>query len=131
MARPDPLFAQVHPLVEPHAERVRLREELLSSISHELRTPLSSVIGYTEVVLSGEAGELNAEQQLMLSRVATNGERLLRLIEGLLDAASVRHEQGDGAVVDVIDVIDPVCRELQRAEAEACAPPVPRPSGSA
>jgi signal transduction histidine kinase len=76
--------------------------ELFSSISHELRTPLTSVIGYTEVLLSGEAGELNDEQVVMLGRVSVNGERLLELIEGLLGAA---HERAaGGGTVDVADV---------------------------
>jgi signal transduction histidine kinase len=136
MRRPELSSQWVPPLVEPvvepgDAERARLREELLSSISHELRTPLSSVIGYTEVVLSGDAGELSEEQQMMLNRVAVNGERLLHLIEGLLDAAAVRHEQSDGGAVDVIDVIDPVCRELDRVKDASSGPAVPRRLGPA
>ena len=40
----------------------RLRRETIGSIDHELRTPLTSVIGYTEIVLSGEVGDLNETQ---------------------------------------------------------------------
>ena len=79
---------------------------MIASISHELRTPLTSVVGFSEVLLSGDAGELNAEQMAMLGRVAANGERLLALIEGLLCAASDRAAKvEDGDAVDVIEVM--------------------------
>ncbi len=97
------------------------RAELFSSISHELRTPLTSVIGYTEVLLSGDAGELNDEQVSMLARVSVNGERLLELIEGLLGAAHERTAGGEP--VDVADIFLKVfmasCEHGSRAPAYA------------
>ena len=94
------------------------RAELFSSISHELRTPLSSVIGYTEVLLSGDAGDLNDEQIAMLARVSLNGERLLELIEGLLGFA---HERVSVAgTVDMADVFLKVI--LASCEADDQAP---------
>jgi signal transduction histidine kinase len=89
-------------------QQTRDRSELLSSISHELRTPLTSVIGYTEILLGQDAGELNAEQAAMLERVAANGERLFELIDGLLSAANERNLDGDS--VDVSDVVSQVVR---------------------
>jgi signal transduction histidine kinase len=89
-------------------EVVAERAELLSSISHELRTPLTSVIGYTEVLLGGDTGDLTDEQVAMLARIASNGARLLELIEGLLCAANDRNLHG--ATVDVSDVVLEVVR---------------------
>ncbi|MCW2849587.1 MAG: multi-sensor signal transduction histidine kinase [Marmoricola sp.] len=99
-------------------EQSHKRAELFSSISHELRTPLTSVIGYTEVLLSGDAGQLNDEQIAMLGRVSVNGERLLELIEGLLGFA---HERASvSGTVDMADVFLQVM--LASCEADEPAP---------
>ncbi len=106
----DPAAPTSRPPEREHAqrctERAQLRLELIASISHELRTPLTSVVGYSEVLLSGDAGELNAEQMAMLGRVASSGERLLHLIESLLCAATDHAGKvEDGDAVDVIEVV--------------------------
>jgi signal transduction histidine kinase len=88
----------------------------MASISHELRTPLTSVVGFTEVLLSGDAGILNEEQAALLQRVASNGDRLLALIEGLLSASSERMARCEaGGAVDVADVIFEVVGQAQSA----------------
>jgi signal transduction histidine kinase len=79
------------------------RRELIASVSHELRTPLTSVVGYTEMVLGGEAGPLNPEQTQMLERVALNGVRLLELIQELVSATSECLVEGHS--VDMADLV--------------------------
>jgi signal transduction histidine kinase/ActR/RegA family two-component response regulator len=63
--------------------------EFLSLMSHELRTPLQAIIGYTEVVI--EDLKLNDDQIHVkdLTRVINNSERLLKLINGVLDLAKI------------------------------------------
>jgi len=63
--------------------------EFLSLMSHELRTPLQAIIGYTEVVI--EDLKLNNDHLHIkdLMRVITNSERLLKLINGVLDLAKI------------------------------------------
>jgi signal transduction histidine kinase len=63
--------------------------EFLSLMSHELRTPLQAIIGYTEVVI--EDLKLNDDQLHIkdLTRVINNSERLLKLINGVLDLAKI------------------------------------------
>lgn len=63
--------------------------EFLSLMSHELRTPLQAIIGYTEVVI--EDLKLNDDQIHIkdLTRVINNSERLLKLINGVLDLAKI------------------------------------------
>jgi PAS domain S-box-containing protein len=60
------------------------KTDFLSSVSHELRTPLASVLGYTEMLEDGAAGELSQKQVDLVSRIDRNGRRLLALIEDLL-----------------------------------------------
>ena len=59
----------------------------VSSVSHELRTPVTSVVGYTEMLLDGMGGDVNADQRDMLGRIRRNGQRLMVLIEDLLTAS--------------------------------------------
>ena len=77
----------------------RLKDEFLSLVSHELRTPLTSIRGYLDLVLDGEAGELNPEQRRFLDAVERNSGRLLRLVGDLLfvaqaDAGRLSLERG-------------------------------------
>ena len=65
----------------------RLKDEFLSLVSHELRTPLTSIRGYLDLVLQGEAGEVNPEQRRFLEAVERNSGRLLRLVGDLLFVA--------------------------------------------
>jgi len=67
----------------------RLKSEFLATMSHELRTPMNAVIGYTEIMLAGMTGEMNAEQNDYLNRVLTNAEHLLSLINDVLDLSKI------------------------------------------
>ncbi len=67
----------------------RHKSEFLANISHELRTPLQAIIGYTDLVreeLDMEGMEENAEE---LERVITNAQRLLTMINNILDMAKI------------------------------------------
>jgi signal transduction histidine kinase/CheY-like chemotaxis protein len=76
-----------------HARQVdRMKTEFVSLVSHELRTPLTSIKGYTEMVLDGDAGEINDEVQDYLGVVFKNAERLVALVNDLLDIS--RMESG-------------------------------------
>ena len=70
-------------------ELSRLKSNFLATVSHELRTPLTSVIGYSEMLLAGLAGELNDEQKDYLKTILEKGESLLRLISSILDLSRI------------------------------------------
>jgi signal transduction histidine kinase len=71
----------------------RLKSNFLATVSHELRTPLTSIIGYSEMLESGMAGELNEEQREFVDTIRGKGDHLLQLISSLLDLSKL--EQGN------------------------------------
>ncbi len=67
----------------------RLKSNFIATVSHELRTPLTSVIGYSEMLLEGMAGELTPEQQEYVTTILEKGENLLSLIGQVLDLSRI------------------------------------------
>jgi signal transduction histidine kinase len=66
----------------------------------ELRTPLTSIHGYLDLLIEGEAGEITGEQRRFLSIAERNTDRLRRLVDDLLlvselDAGKLRLELGN------------------------------------
>jgi two-component system, NarL family, sensor histidine kinase BarA len=68
-------------------ESNRLKGEFLATMSHELRTPLNSILGFSEVLLS--SNHLNDKQKRWVGNIQTSGERLLNLINDILDLAKI------------------------------------------
>ena len=64
-------------------EANRLKTEFVSMVSHELRTPLTSIQGYAELLLEDE--RIAGEERESLTLVKKNADRLLALINDLLD----------------------------------------------
>lgn len=65
------------------------KSEFLSLMSHELRTPLQAIIGYTEVVIEELKLVDDTHHLNDLNRVIHNSERLLKLINSVLDLAKI------------------------------------------
>jgi PAS domain S-box-containing protein len=63
----------------------QLKSQFLSTVSHELRTPLTSIRGYTELLVDNQPSQLTPAEQRMINIIDRNSERLLSLIESLLD----------------------------------------------
>ncbi len=69
------------------------KNEFVSTVSHELRTPTTSIVGYTEMLRDGSAGEPTDEQLPMLDAIARNGTRLIAVASDLLTISEL--ESGD------------------------------------
>jgi len=67
----------------------RLKTEFLSVVSHELRTPLTSISGSLALMAAGVTGELPSQALTMIEIAHRNSERLVRLINDLLDLQKI------------------------------------------
>jgi len=91
---------RVEELTEANEEMTRLNEELarinqfkdefMANMSHELRTPLNSIIGFSEILVDGLAGDINEEQQEFINNILSSGKHLLLIINDILDMSKIR-----------------------------------------
>jgi signal transduction histidine kinase len=76
------------------AERLReaeqAKEEFFSHISHELRTPLTSVHEATRLLLDRVPGPLEPRQARLVEIIRLSSERLLRLVNHILEMSRLR-----------------------------------------
>ncbi len=63
----------------------RTKDEFLSIVGHELRTPLTSIRGALGLLAGGVLGELDQDAQNMVGVAVLNTERLMRMINDILD----------------------------------------------
>lgn len=63
--------------------------EFLATMSHELRTPLNSIIGFSDMMLGGTAGDLNEKQIRYMNHISKGGKHLLELINDILDLSKI------------------------------------------
>ena len=68
----------------------RLKDEFISTVSHELRTPLTSIRGSLGLLSSGILGEVNDKVANLLRIALTNSDRLVRLINDILDLERIQ-----------------------------------------
>ena len=67
----------------------RMKSDFVSHVSHELRTPLAAIKGSVDNMLDGITGMINDKQQQYLFRIRNNTDRLIRLINDLLDISRI------------------------------------------
>ena len=99
----------------------RLKSEFISSVSYELRTPLNTIIGFAEILENLYFGALNPRQVEYCRGILESSERLLSIIDDMLDLASI--EAGkmalEFAAVDpgaLIDEAAAVMQDMARAQ---------------
>ena len=93
---------------------------MISTVSHELKTPVAAMMGYADLLEDGIAGEINFRQLEYLEKIQIQGERLLKLINEILDFS--RLEAGrmslylqtvniEEALKDIIEIVMPFINE--------------------
>lgn len=68
----------------------RLKDEFISTVSHELRTPLTSIRGALGLLTSGILGDVNEKAENLLRIALANSDRLVRLINDILDLERIQ-----------------------------------------
>jgi signal transduction histidine kinase len=63
------------------------KSQFLANMAHELRTPLNGILGFADVLANTMAEELSAEEREWAQEVLQEGEKLLGLINAVLDLA--------------------------------------------
>jgi len=91
----------------------RMKDEFISVISHELRTPLTSLHSALKILATGRLGTLSSEGQQMLAIADESTERLVRLVNNVLDLQRIE----SGKVVMERQACDAASLMTQAAEA--------------
>lgn len=86
----------------------KLKRDFISIVSHELRTPLTSIRGSLALLVSGALGEFNEKAKKMLDIANSNCDRLLILINDILDVEKIEtgKMQFHFKVINLIDLIE-------------------------
>ena len=71
----------------------RAKSEFLANVSHELRTPLTAILGFSELLVSGDDGPLNPRQHEDAVTILENSRRLLELIDDLIDISRIESDR--------------------------------------
>jgi PAS domain S-box-containing protein len=100
--------------VSSEREVDKAKTEFVSLASHQLRTPLSAINWYAEMLLDEDAGKLNKEQKEYLEEIYTGNQRMVDLVNALLNVS--RLELGtfviEPSMVDLKSVAENVLKEL-------------------
>ena len=85
---PTRMLGVVHDITE-RTLLDKSKSEFISTVSHELRTPLTSIKGSLGLIKSGAIGDLPDKIQSMLDIAYNNSERLVLLINDILDIEKI------------------------------------------
>lgn len=108
-------LAQEKQVTDRLAQLDETKNDFLSTVSHELRTPITSIIGYSQLLLSDDSGTLPPSHQQIVQRIERNGRRLMGLIEDMMtmsqfEMADVRFRESTfdlrAAVSNAIETVD-------------------------
>lgn len=67
----------------------RLKSEFIANVSYQLRTPLNAIMGFAEILDNQYFGPLSERQQEYTSNIIDASQRLLALINDILDLATI------------------------------------------
>jgi PAS domain S-box-containing protein len=89
----------------------QMKEEFLATITHDLKSPLASIMGYIELILNPNLGELNNEQREFADAILRSGKTLQILINNILE--STRMEAGKVNLHPVLFKLQSLVKEIE------------------
>jgi len=108
-------FVAIERDISKEKEIDRAKSEFVSLASHQLRTPLSTINWYTEMLLAEDAGKLNNEQKEYLEEVYKGNQRMVDLVNALLNVSRI--EMGTLAIepelTNLVDLAESVLNEAK------------------
>lgn len=98
----------------------KLKSEFISVAAHQLRTPLTVIKWITKSLMDGEAGAINIEQKDLLSKGFISNERMIELIDNLLNVSRIEDGRFDlnFEKVNFKEVVDEVLGGMERIARE-------------
>jgi signal transduction histidine kinase len=82
-------------------EAGQIREDVIASVSHEFRTPLTAIRGSASTLLARAERMRDEDREKLLAGIVEHSERLGRLLEDMLLAASATASRENGSIADV------------------------------
>jgi PAS domain S-box-containing protein len=95
-----PIFVGVVRDLSEQKRLEKLKNEFISTVSHELRTPLTSISGSLNLIESGAMGEVGEKIKPLIKIALNNSERLILLINDILDMEKIESGQMDFELED-------------------------------
>lgn len=89
----------------------RMKSEFVSVASHQLRTPLTGIKWFSELLIKGKAGSMTAEQNDYIQQVADSNERMIKLVDDLLDVSHI-DEAGKFKIILIKENFSSVIQEV-------------------
>lgn len=94
----------------------KMKSEFISIAAHQLRTPLSAIKWVMQMVLDEDAGKLNKEQQDLLTKGFQSNERMITLVNDLLDVSRIEdgRYQFDFKEGNFEDIVEAVIENIEK-----------------
>jgi PAS domain S-box-containing protein len=113
--------AELTRALEKQRELDRLQREFIQNVSHELRTPIGIILGYAELLESGELGEVNPDHREPIRIITRRTHMLRKLVEDITAILEIeaRTRNGQRVRIDLAALAQAAIDEFQIAAEKA------------